>query len=396
LFVEKAVGATLWDIDGHRYSDLCLGDTGSMFVHSPAVVIRAVVKQLRRGITTMLPSEDAVWVGEELARRFGLPFWQVAMTATDANRFAIRIAREITGRNKILVYNGCYHGSVDEALVEIRDGITVPTDGNIGPPVDPNLTTKAIEFSDVDALERALAPRDVAAVLAEPAMTNQGIILPEPKYHAHLRELTRRTGTLLILDETHTICAGPGGYTRAHRLEPDFVTLGKPIASGIPGAAFGMSESLVAPSLPKVQGEGADESGIGGTLSGNPLAMRAIRATLEHVITEKAYDHMIPLATRFTAGVKQVIREYALPWHVAQLGARAEYRFRPVPSRNGGEAIASKDSELDRLVHLFALNRGVLLTPFHNMALMSPYTRRADVDLHTQILEECARELTVG
>ena len=393
VFVKRAAGARIWDVDGHEYADLCLGDTGSMFGHSPPVVVRAIHRQLGRGITTMLPSEDSIWVGTELARRFGLPYWQIAMTATDANRFALRIAREVTGRPRILVFNGCYHGSVDEALVEVEDGRTVSIRGSIGPPVDPSITTRTIEFNDVPALERALAPRDVAAVLAEPAMTNQGIILPAPDYHDQLRELTRRHGTLLILDETHTLCEGPGGYTRAHGLSPDLLTLGKPVASGIPAAAFGMAEGIATLSLPKVRAESADESGIGGTLSGNPLSIAAMRATLEHVITPAAYRHMIPLAKRWTTGVDRTIHDLGLPWHVTRLGARAEYRFRATPPRNGGEAMASRDAELDRYVHLYALNRGILLTPFHTMALMSPKTRAADIDLHSRVFAECAGEL---
>ncbi len=393
VFVDRAEGARIWDVDGHRYVDFCLGDTGSMFGHSPPVVVRAITRQLRRGITTMLPTEDSVWVGQELARRFGLPYWQLAMTATDANRFAIRIAREVTQRPKVLVFNGCYHGSVDEALVELEDGRIAPNPGSIGPPVDPSITTKVIEFNDVPALERALAPRDVAAVLAEPAMTNQGIILPDPGYHDQLREIARRTGTILIIDETHTLCEGPAGYTGAHHLAPDMITLGKPVASGIPAAAFGMAEGIAEPSLPKARADTGDESGIGGTLSGNPVAAAAMRATLEHVITPASYRRMIPLAKRWTAGVERAIRECSLPWHVTRLGARAEYRFRSTPPRNGGEAIASKDLELDRFVHLYALNRGILLTPFHNMALMSPQTEVADVDLHTNVFSECAREL---
>ena len=393
VFVDRATGARIWDVDGHAYADFCLGDTGSMFGHSPPVVVRAIQRQLARGITTMLPSEDSVWVGHELARRFGLPYWQIAMTATDANRFAIRIAREVTGRPKILVYNGCYHGTVDEALVELEEGRIRPISGSIGPPVEPSVTTKAIEFNDVPALEAALAPRDVAAVLAEPAMTNQGIILPDPEYHRHLREATRNTGTLLIIDETHTLCEGPGGYTRAHGLRPDLITLGKPVGSGFPAAAFGMAEGIVEPSLAKVRGEGADESGIGGTLSGNPVAAAAMRATLEHIITPAAYQKMIPLAKRWTEGVQRTIEDLELPWHVTRLGARAEYRFRPTPPRNGGEAIASRDVELDRFVHLYALNRGILLTPFHNMALMSPATRARDVDHHTDVFREGAEEL---
>jgi len=380
-------------VDGHTYVDFCLGDTGSMFGHSPKPAVDAIVRQARRGITTMLPSEDSIWVGEELARRFGLPYWQVALTATDANRFAIRLAREATGRRKILVYRGCYHGSVDESLVDLRDGRVVSRIGNIGAPVNPSDTTKAIEFNDVSALEAALAPGDVACVLAEPAMTNCGIILPDPGYHDALREATRRTGTLLILDETHTICAGPGGYTAAHGLRPDLITLGKPIGSGVPMAAYGISQDVAERILARVTGEGADESGIGGTLSGNVLAAAATRATLERIMTKEAFDQMISLAERLEDGVAAVIKEFDVPWNVVRLGARVEYRFHPIPPRNGGEADATKDPELDRLVHLYMLNRRVLLTPFHNMCLMSPATTERDVDRHNRVFRSCAREL---
>lgn len=392
-FVREGSGAYVTDVDGHRYLDLCLGDTGSMFGHSPEPVVEAIAAQARRGITMMLPTEDSIWVGEELARRFGLPYWQVALTATDANRFAIRLAREVTHRGKILVFNGCYHGTVDEALVDLRDGMAVPAAGSIGPPVDPAQTTKVVEFNDMEALTKALAPGDVACVLAEPAMTNRGIILPEPGYHDALREETRRHGTLLIIDETHTISAGPGGYTAAHGLEPDIVTLGKPIGSGVPSAAYGISREVADRVLPRVTGEGSDESGIGGTLAGNALAAAAMRATLQHVITREAFDRMIPLAARFARGVEDTIRREGLPWHVVRLGARVEYRFCPKVPRNGAEAAAGKDRELDQLMHLYALNRRILLTPFHNMALISPYTTEKDVDLHTRVFDECVGEL---
>ncbi len=388
VFVQEAKGATFTDVDGRRYVDLCLGDTGSMFGHSPEATVEAVRRQAGRGITLMLPGEDSIWVGEELARRFGLPWWQIAMTATDANRFAIRLARQLSGRSKVLVFNGCYHGSVDEALVSMSDGRAIPKPGAVGPPVDPSLTTKVVEFNDVPALERALEARDVACVLAEPALTNCGIVLPEPGYHEALREATRRTGTLLIIDETHTICAGPGGYTGEHGLKPDLLTIGKPIAGGIPAAAYGISQPLAERALEMSSSAGADVGGIGGTLSGNLLALAAVRATLEKVATPAAYARTVPLARRFTEGVEGVIREHRLPWHVVRLGNRAEYAFRPTPSRNGGEAEAAMDSDLDRLMHLMALNRGILLTPFHLMALIAPETTEADIDLHTKVFQE--------
>jgi glutamate-1-semialdehyde 2,1-aminomutase len=336
----------------------------------------------------MLPTEDAVWVGEELARRFGLPYWQFAVTATDANRFAIRLARAITGRPRILVFNWCYHGTVDETLAVLRDGRVVARDGNVGPPVDPSVTTRVVEFNDLPALEAALAHGDVACVLAEPVLTNVGIVHPESGFHAAVRELTRRTGTLLVIDETHTICAGPGGYTRAHGLEPDILTLGKPVAGGVPGAVYGLSEAVAERVRAQSRLDLADTGGIGGTLAANALASAAMRATLEHVLTETSYRKTIPLGERFARGVEGVIAERCLPWIVKRLGCRVEYWFRAAPPRNGGEAAAAVDPELERYMHLAALNRGILLTPFHNMALLAPAVTEADVDRHTEVFRE--------
>jgi len=393
VFVKEGTGAYVTDVDGNRYLDLCLGDTGSMFGHSPKPVVDAVRRQVAKGITMMLPTEDSVWVGEELSRRFGLPYWQVAMTATDANRFSIRLAREVTKRDKILVVNGCYHGTVDETLIVLDRKRVVPRSGNIGPPVDPSVTTKAIEFNDIGALEEALSPGDVACALMEPAMTNRGIILPDPGYHKALRRLTKRYGTLLIIDETHTLCCGVGGYTREHGLKPDMITMGKPLASGVPVAAFGISQYVSDRVMERILSEGTDESGLGGTLTGNALAVAAMRASLEKVITERNFGKMLPLAERFEKGVRGVIEDTGVPWHVVRLGVRIEYHNTPTPPRNGGEYDASKDSELEKLMHLMALNRGILLTPFHNMALICPVTTSKDVDYHTQVFRECVEAL---
>ena len=385
VFVDTASGSRFTDVDGQTYVDLCLGDTGAMTGHAPPPAVEAISSRAANGITLMLPTSDALWVGEELTRRFGLPYWQFCLTATDANRFALRIARQLTGRPRILVFNYCYHGSVDEALVTIRDGRAVPREGAIGPPVDPELTTRVIEWNDLAALEDALAPGDVACVLAEPAMTNIGIVLPEPGFHDGLRSMTREAGTLLVIDETHTLCAGPGGYTAAHGLEPDFITVGKPLASGVPAASYGMSREVARALTDGDQLAQSDVGGIGGTLAGNALSLAAMRATLEHVLTDAAFPGMISMAERWTAGVAGVIRSRGLPWHVQQLGCRAEYWACPTPARNGGEAAAAVDPELDRYLHLYALNRGVLMTPFHNMALMSPQTTADDVDRHTVV-----------
>ncbi len=393
LFVRAGRGARFTDVDGREYLDLCLGDTGAMTGHAPPVAVAAIAEQAARGLTFMLPVEDVLWVGEELARRFGLRYWQFALTATDANRFAIRLARHITGRPRILVFNWCYHGTVDETFITLEAGHTRPRRGNIGPPVDPSVTTRVVEFNDVAALEAALAPGDVACVLAEPAMTNIGIIHPQPGFHDALRELTRRAGTLLILDETHTICAGPGGYTAAHGLKPDMLTLGKPLAGGMPAAVYGFTEEVGERIRARTETATADTGGIGGTLAGNALSVAAMKATLEHVLTPAAFARTIPLAERFTAGVQTVIDEFKLPWIVKQLGCRAEYWFRPTPPRNGGEAAAAADDDLDRYMHLAALNRGILMTPFHNMALIAPETTEADIDYHTQVFRESVAAL---
>jgi glutamate-1-semialdehyde 2,1-aminomutase len=392
-FVREAQGAHLYDVDGHRYADLCLGDTGAMTGHSPFATVKAVEEQMRRGITLMLPSEDAVFVGEELQKRFGLPYWQFTLTATDANRFSIRLARQITHRPKILVFNWCYHGTVDESFVTLKDGVAQARRGNIGPPVDPLLTTKVVEFNDILALEQALAPGDVACVLAEPVMTNVGIVHPETGFHAALRAFTRKFGTLLIIDETHTICAGPGGYTRAENLAPDFLVFGKPIAGGLPGAAYGFTQD-VAKSIAAAQSlEDCDTGGIGGTLAGNALSLAAMRATLTKVLTKEAFDRMIPLAERWTSGVEKAIAEFSVPWHITRLGCRAEYLFSPQRPKNGTQAHDAMDFELERFMHLYAMNRDILLTPFHNMALMSPQTDASDIDHHTRVFREAVKEL---
>ena len=396
LFVAEGEGAHFTDVDGHRYLDLCLGDTGAMTGHTPEAVVCAVAERARRGMTFMLPSADAIWVGQELARRFGLPYWQFTLTATDANRFAIRLARQVTGRRIILVFNWCYHGTVDETFVTLRDGVASARDGNIGPPVPPETTTRVVEFNDVPALEAALAPGDVACVLAEPAMTNIGIIHPEPGFHDALREITRRTGTLLILDETHTICTGPGGYTAEHGLSPDMLTIGKPVAGGVPGAAYGLSAETAARVSAASNADLADTGGIGGTLAGNALSLAAMRAALGEVLTPATYRKTTALARRFVKGVEGVVAENGLPWIVKQLGCRAEYWFRPSPPRNGGEAAAAADPELDRYMHLAALNRGILMTPFHSMALIAPETTEADIDRHTEVFRESAGPIAAG
>ena len=385
IFFDTAHGARFSDVDGIEYIDFCLGDTGAMTGHGLQQVADALYAQALRGITTMLPSVDAAWVGAELARRFGLPVWQMAMTATDANRFVLRFARRLTGRNKVIVFDWCYHGSVDEALATLdSDGKTVSRPGNLGAAFDPADTTVVVPFNDLDALEAALATGEIACVLAEPALTNIGIVMPEPGFHEELRRLTRAYGTLLVIDETHTICVGPGGATAAWSLEPDFFVIGKTIGGGMPAAAYGMSADIAEQLGPMIGSSAVDVSGIGGTLTGNALAVAAVRATLASTLRDEDFAHMIPLATAWTEGVRATIERHALPWHVQQLGGRAEYWFCP-PPRDGAAAAAAVDDELDAFMHLWAINRGILLTPFHNMALMSPHHTAADVAAHTEV-----------
>lgn len=394
IVAPEAVGARLVDVDGREYVDFCLGDTGAMAGHAPAPTVAAIERQARRGLTTMLPSEDAVWVGDELRRRFGLRYWQFTLSATDANRFAIRLCRQITGRSKVLVFDHCYHGSVDETFATLDEaGNVVPSYGNIGPGADVALTTRVAQWNDVDALEQALAQGDVACVLAEPAMTNVGIVLPDDGYHAALREATRRHGALLIIDETHTLCAGPGGYTRAYDLEPDLLTIGKAIGGGVPCGAYGMTEAVAERVLAHTLWDVADVGGIGGTLAANPLSAAAMRATLGEVLTDEAFARMVALGERFEAGVAEIIAREDLPWHVVRIGARLEYLFVRERPRNGGAAGAAMDRDLDAWMHLYMLNRGILMTPFHMMALMSPATSEDDVDRHTAVFGEAVAEL---
>ena len=394
VFVESAAGAHFTCVDGIDHVDLCLGDTGAMMGHSPAATVEAVTRQLARGITTMLPTEDAIAVSTGLAERFGLPYWQFTLTATDANRHAIRYARLLTGRSKVVVHNWCYHGSVDEAFATLGDGgTTVDRPSNIGAPVPTSETTRVVEFNDLEALERALAHGDVAAILVEPALTNIGIVLPDEGYNEGVRELATRYGALLINDETHTICAGPGGYTRAHDLHPDLLVIGKSIGGGIPCGTFGFTAEIADRIARSVELEDIDVGGIGGTLAGNGLSMAAMKATLEQVMTPAAFEHMVPLADAWADGVQAGIDAVGADWHVTRLGARAEYNFSAMPSHDGQQAHDSDDFELQQYLHLYALNRGILLTPFHNMALMCPDTTAADVDAHSAMFLECVQEL---
>ena len=397
LFVASAQGAHFVDVDGNEFIDLCLGDTGSMTGHSPAPTVAAITSQLAKGMTAMLPTDDAVAVSTELARRFGLPLWQFTVSATDANRHAIRYSRLITGKQKIIVIDRCYHGSVDETFATLdSSGNTVVREGNIGAPVPLDVTTRVVEFNDLDEMERALKHGDVAAILMEPAMTNVGIVLPDEGYLLAVGELARKYGAVWIIDETHTISVGPGGITADLGLKPDILTIGKAIGGGIPTGTFGMTHEIAVQISKKTEREVIDTGGIGGTLAGNALSLAAMRATLTEVLTEANFKKMIALGNRWCDGVDAAIKEFSLPWHVNRLGARGEYLFQRNAPRTGGEAARAGDFELEQYIHLRLLNEGFLLTPFHNMALMSPYTTEADVDAHTSAFRAMCQELVTN
>jgi glutamate-1-semialdehyde 2,1-aminomutase len=392
LYLERASGATIVDADGNEYADFCLGDTGAMAGHSPEPTMRAMREVA--GITTMLPTEDAAWVGTELARRFGVPYWQFSLTATDANRWMIRMCRHVTDRPRIAVFSWCYHGSVDESFVRLDEhGLARARDGLVGPAVDPTETTRVAEFNEVDSVRSVLEHEDVACLLMEPALTNIGIVLPEPGFMAQVRNLCDEHGTLLIIDETHTLSAGPGGCTAAWGLQPDAVTLGKSIGGGIPIGAYGVTAELAERIAGQEDADYEDTGGVGGTLAGNALSLAAARATLGEVLTDEAFDRMVRLRERFAAGVEAAIAEHGMPWSIVSLGARCEYRYSPEPPHTGAESAAAGDPALDEYLHLYLMNRGVLITPFHNMALMCPATTREQVDRHTKAFGDAVAEL---
>jgi len=394
VFVEEAKGATFVDVDGNTYIDFCLGDTGSMTGHSSEATVTAIREQVGRGLSAMLPTKDAAVVSADLAERFNLPLWQFTVSATDANRHVIRYSRLITGKSKIIVIDRCYHGSVDETFATLnKKGKTVAREGNIGAPVDLDLTTRVVPFNDLAAMKKALANDDVAAILMEPAMTNVGIVLPVDGYLKGVEKLAKEFGAMLIIDETHTISVGPGGMTDELGLAPDFLTIGKAIGGGFPTGAFGMSQA-VADSIKKlVELEVIDTGGIGGTLAANALSLAAMKATLSKVLTRENFDRMIKLGNRWADGVEKTIQKYELPWTVNRLGARAEYMFSETTPKTGRDAADAGDFELEQYIHLRMLNDGFLITPFHNMALISPDTTDADVDSHTAAFEKMCGEL---
>lgn len=393
LFINAASGITLTDADGHQYLDFCLGDTGAMFGHSPPPVVECLAREGARGLTTMMPSEDAAAVGQLLNDRFGLPYWQVTTSASDANRAVLRWCRAITGRKKILIFNHCYHGAVDDTFVGLEGGALKQFHDLVGEPRDLTQFTKVIEFNDIPALDAALADGDVACVLAEPVMTNVGMVLPAPGYLEHLRAATRKTGTLLVIDETHTLSTGPGGYARQHGIAADALVFGKPIAGGIPAAVYGFSAELGNGIRDYLAGRGSGRSGIGTTLSGSRIQLALIKTVLENYFTSDAYAPLLALAEKLEAEIASLIEKHSAPWHVTRVGARVEFMCVKTPPRNGHEASQVIHRPIDTAVHHYLLNRGVVITPFHNMMLICPATKASDVDEFIRQLDRCLAEL---
>jgi glutamate-1-semialdehyde 2,1-aminomutase len=393
LVVARAEGARLEDVDGFGIDDFCLGDTGSMFGHSPAPVAKAIRRQARRGLTYMLPTEDAFESGRLLSERFGDFRWQIATTATDANRFALRVARAVTGRPKVLVFNGCYHGTVDDAMVALDHGRTVNRPGLVGQVTDLSTLAVSVEFNDLAAVEAALATGQIAAVLTEPVMTNSCMVLPQAGFHDGLRTLTRRHGALLIIDETHTLSTGLGGYTRTHALSPDIFVAGKCVAGGMPTAVWGLSPEVAARFAAYNETRAPGHSGMGTTLSANPMQFACLRATLDQVMTAENYAHMEKGAARLEAGLAAAIARHKAPWHVVRVGARVEFICAPGPLQNGTEAAAAHQPQVESVVHTMLLNRGCLIAPFHNMMLVSPATKKRQIDRLIAAFDEALTEL---
>jgi glutamate-1-semialdehyde 2,1-aminomutase len=392
LAVREALGCEVQDVDGHRYIDFCLGDTGAMFGHSPPAVAAALAAQSGRGLTLMLPAEAVAAVGEKLAALFGLPFWQLTQTATDANRAVLRHARELTGRPRVLVFDHCYHGTVEETMVVAgAGGVTLPRAGQVGRAFDPAMTTAVVPFNDLSAVEAALARGDIGCVLTEPVMTNAGMVLPARGFLEGLREATRRHGAWLVFDETHTLSSGHGGYGRRHDIDADVLVCGKAIAGGMPCAVYGFTAAIEADMRAAAARRAPGHSGLGTTLSANALAIAALDACLTAVMTPEAHAYMDRLAGHLGGRLEAVLLARRLPWHVSRVGARLEFG-RGAPPRNGAESLAAMDPALESAMHLFLLNRGFLLTPFHNMMLVSPATTLAHLERFVAAFDDCLDE----
>lgn len=393
IVAASANDAVLVSIDGQTYDDFCLGDTASLFGHSPRPLAAALAKQASEGLSYMLPTERGAALSERLAAMFELPQWQVTTTASEANRAVIRWCRGISGRSKILTFNGAYHGAVDDAFVDLKGGAPVMRASLVGQVHGLTDTTTVIEFNDVEALAAALRGGDIACVLAEPVMTNVGMVRDAPGFLTTLRKLCDETGTLLVFDETHTISSGYGGHGVTYGPTPDLIVIGKSIGGGVPCAVYGFSAQVAERMAALNQSRPPGHSGIGTTLSANALAITAMDAMLSDVITPAAYDSMLRGAARLVAGIEAGIAAADLDWHVTQVGARVEFLTCPTLPLSGGEAKAAMHPELEAAIHLFLANRGILLAPFHNMMLVSPVTTGDQIDRLVGAFADCVKAL---
>jgi glutamate-1-semialdehyde 2,1-aminomutase len=394
LFVDGGAGSHFSDADGFDYADFNIADMSMFAGYAPEPVVDAVARRIAAGSQFMLPSEDSVWVAQELARRYGIGKWQFTLSATHANTEAIRIARVVTGRDKVLFFDGKYHGHFDEVLVELHDGRLVPEEAGL--PRDVTAKTAIVPFNDPAALERALASREIAIVITEPALTNNvGLLMPDEGFHAALRSLTRVTATLLAYDETHTQVVGPGGLTSMWGLSPDLVTIGKSIAGGVPLGAYGMTES-VAEVLERPSGRDDPKPLVatGGTLFGNPLSMAAARATMAEVLTPAAYAHTHELGAALADGIASAIGAAGLPWTTHRWWPRSGVTFAPGLPRNAVEAYAHLDVPLRRLQRVYLANRGVWDAIVGAGPTCSVPATEADVGAYVEAFGSLVGELT--
>jgi glutamate-1-semialdehyde 2,1-aminomutase len=391
LFVDTAEGAHFTDVDGHDYLDMSLGITVASTGHTPEPVVQAVTERMAKGTQFHLPTEDALVVSEELARRWGLPKWQYQLSSTQAVTDAIHLARIATGRERIVVFEGKYQGHLAELLAVEANGGTAPE--YLGVTAHDIARTAVVAWNDPDAVARALAAEDLALLLAEPLLTNSGIVFPADGFQAELRRLTREYGTLLAIDETQTLPMAFGGLVREWGLEADLVILGKSLGGGVPVAALGMTDSVASlidrEYLPyEVSGEAVDEPAIGGTLFGNALSLAAARAALLEVWTAETYRRLQELARVLADGIEAAIRAHERDWDVYRIGNRAGYRFTPTPPRNNQEAGEYDLPPVRHLQRVFMANRGVWEFGWWGCPAISAQTAPADVNDYLGVFEE--------
>lgn len=391
-FAVSGAGPHFTDADGLRYLDFNLADMSLFCGFAPPAVAAAVAERTARGWQFLLPTEDAIWVAEELGRRYGRPRWQFTLAATTANVEAMRLARVATGRPIVVMFDGRYHGHADEMLFAPGSGGLVAE--YLG--VDPGAAhrVRIVPFNDPEALQAALAAGDVACVVTEPAMTNAGVIQPAPGFHDALRRLTRDTGTLLVIDETHTQVCGPGGLTREWGLEPDLVTLGESAAGGLPFGAYGMTAALAAVFERPDPDDPHAEIAAGGTLFANALSMAAARAALGTVLNDDAYARTAVLGARLADGIESAAADAGLPWRAHRLFPRSGYAHDGKLPANAEEARCGFRRDVADLQRVYFANRGVWEAIYSAGPCVGVAHADADVDEYLNVLSGFVHELT--